>query len=365
MKVIDFLNKNSVQTLVDDFHIKVRDYSEDGIMVLNYDMIESPKWEPITRECRALILENTAPYKVVSRSFYRFFNYLECPRTDEMDFDNAVVWEKIDGSIINVYFHNGEWKCSTRSMAYAEGETASGHVYNDIIKGILHLPSFDAFGFSARDKTFVLELVSPKSRVTKPYPCDAVYLLAVIDKYTGVEFGLTDLRIVADALGIFLPEYAKLTSYEDVQNLIDKCEAMDEGFVVANYADLTKVHRIKMKNPSHVAIAHLRDNGAISPKRVSLLVWENDYIEYLGHFPEDQQFFDPYIEAFAAMIKEKNDLWEANKDIEVQKDFALAVAKSPIAKILFSLRSGLTMDQIQKKLFIKTKLDILERYIKN
>ncbi len=365
MKVIDFINKNGVQALIDDFHIKVRDYPEDGIMVLNYDMIESPKWEPITRECRALILENTAPYKVVSRSFYRFFNYLECPRTDEMDFDNAVVWEKIDGSIINVYFHNGEWKCSTRSMANAEGETATGHVYSDIVNGVLNLSTFDLFDFVARDKTFVLELVSPKSRVTKPYPVDAVYLLAVIDKYTGVEFGLNDLRIVADTLGIFLPEYAKLTSYKDVQNLIDKCEAMDEGFVIANYADLAKVHRIKMKNPSHVAIAHLRDNGAISQKRVSLLVWENDEEEYLKYFKEDLQFFQPYINAREKMWNELNILRDKTAHIKDQKEFAMEVKDSSLSGIMFRLRKGEPLETIIKNMFISTKLSIINNFIDN
>lgn len=369
MKVIDFLNKHynvvdGISKLKDDLFIKIREYPEDGIMILNYDMISSPKLDPIVRECRSLILENKPPFKIVSRSFRRFFNYLECPDTEKLNFNSSIVWEKLDGSIINLYFHNGKWNCSTRSMAFAEGETVQGYIYADIVKGVFDFSILDKIE-NAREKTFVCELVSPKTRVVKPYPKDDLYLLTVINKESDREEDVLTLKEISEKIGLKLPNYCMLNSFAEVEAFINSnCEAFDEGFVIADYSNPRKVHRIKMKNKAYLAIAHLRDNGVISPKRVALLVWKNDYDEYLKYFPEDRQFFEPFIEAFNKMMADKDALWDANKNVADQKEFALAVNKSPVQKILFQLRKGMVMEDIVNKLFDESKLNMLKAYIK-
>ena len=48
LEVQKFLLNNSPEKLVEDFAIKINDYPEDGIMMLNYNMIDSPKTHPIT-----------------------------------------------------------------------------------------------------------------------------------------------------------------------------------------------------------------------------------------------------------------------------------------------------------------------------
>ena len=75
MEVIKFLkaNGNNFQKLTDVYGIKVKDYPEQKLVVLNYDQINSPKMEPIVQECRGLILDYAL--NVVCRPFDRFFNY--------------------------------------------------------------------------------------------------------------------------------------------------------------------------------------------------------------------------------------------------------------------------------------------------
>lgn len=67
-------SKLAIEELTKEFAIKVRQYDE-GLLVLNYDQIESPKSHPIVMECRALILDTD--FNVVSRAFDRFFNIHE------------------------------------------------------------------------------------------------------------------------------------------------------------------------------------------------------------------------------------------------------------------------------------------------
>ena len=74
MKVQKYLKEHGLAKLQEEFSIKVKEYPE-GLLVLNYDQISSPKSNEITVECRALILDKD--FNVVSRSFDRFFNWKE------------------------------------------------------------------------------------------------------------------------------------------------------------------------------------------------------------------------------------------------------------------------------------------------
>ncbi len=68
MKVQEFVKANGFEALAaEPLNIKVREYPEQGYFMLNYDQIESPKSDPISMECRSLILDKNG--EVISRSF--------------------------------------------------------------------------------------------------------------------------------------------------------------------------------------------------------------------------------------------------------------------------------------------------------
>jgi hypothetical protein len=359
MNVIKFLEEHGVEKLKSEKAIKVREYPEYNAMVLNYDMIESTKTDPIVMECRALILSMDSPYRVISRSFTRFFNYTECPRTTEFDFNKAVFWEKMDGSIINVFWLNGEWTASTRSMI-GDAQTQMGEKFTDIFKSVF---DFTKIPLRYIGNTFIFELVSPKTRVVKPYKIDDVYLLAV--RYTNdeIEYAPSQLKLVADEFGVKLPARFEINEYADIERQIDTLEAFDEGFVGAIYGDNGIVHRIKFKSKSYLAIAHLRDNGAISLKKVVTLVFAQDYAEYLGYFPEDTHIFEPYIKAYEKMFIDVNETYAKFSHIESQKEFALNVKDLPIGNIMFQMRKGNVFSDIAAKLSEDSKVNLLQSYI--
>jgi histone deacetylase complex regulatory component SIN3 len=121
-----------------------------------------------------------------------------------------------------------------------------------------------------------------------------------------------------------------------------------------------------MKNASYLAIAHLRDNGVISAKRIAHLVYANDYEEYLSYFPEDKYLFDPYIKAYSKMISLINDVYNKYKDIENQKEFALAISKYPFKGVLFTVRAkGISIQDAIDKLTMNSKLMLIESFLSN
>jgi len=362
MKVLEYLKEHTLDDLEKEFSIKIRRYEDEGICILNYSMIDSPKFHPIVRECRSLILTNTAPYNVVSRSFSRFFNYGECQESKTFNFEHAYFWEKVDGSIINVYWYNDQWNISTKSMALGEAETPRGDRFSDIFKSV-----FDVNKIPHEHKnnsTLIFEMVSPVTRVVKPYKKNDVYLLAVRDRVTGLEYHPESLSMLADELGVKLPKYFAINSYEDVQNVIADMDAFDEGFVGAVYKD-KYVHRIKFKNPSHLAIAHLRGEGVLSIKRVIMLIVANDEDEYLEYFPEDRSFFQPYIDARERMISHVHDTIEKTRNIEDQKEFALQVKDLPISGLMFQIKKGKSLSDAIDRLSDNSKVGLIEKYLTN
>jgi tRNA splicing ligase len=79
LNVQEFLleNQNGLELLkVEPYNLDIKEY-ESGLVVLNYNQINSPKYDPIVMECRGLILDSKDSWKIVAKSFRRFFNYGE------------------------------------------------------------------------------------------------------------------------------------------------------------------------------------------------------------------------------------------------------------------------------------------------
>ena len=128
LHVSRLLANGGVKNLCDKFKVKIKNYTEHDLMVLNYESFERDRDHPVVVECRGLIL-NSRTYAVVSRSFDRFFNFQELLQNIGgedahhklfQSKENFKFYEKIDGSLIKIYKYNGEWHASTRGSAFAE-----------------------------------------------------------------------------------------------------------------------------------------------------------------------------------------------------------------------------------------------------
>ena len=361
LKVQDWLsnNNNDFDKLKEEYGIKYNIYSDR--VVLNYCQIDSKKNDPITIECRALILSYPNTNIILSRSFDRFFNFGEDQDSDKFDITAATIYSKEDGSLINCYHDGNELCIATRSMAFAEGETVSGPTFKELVERVNpNLLENINTKLSERfytNHTFMLELCTPENRVVKPYGKDRLFLIGVRNKVTG-EY-LTDWEVdkIAVVLGIDRPEEIFLNSWDSITENISKLPLMDEGYVCNHNG-----WRIKIKSPAHVAISHLRENGVISPKRISKLVFLGESEEYISYFPEDYKFFVPYMDAYVEFRENINAIWLCVKDIKDQKEFAMEVKDLKIAGILFAMKKGLTIEQCISNMNDNKKLEVLNYY---
>ena len=299
-----FDNLEALDHLSDELGIRCKVYAEEDLVVLNYDQINSPKTNPVVMECRGLIL-CLSTFEVVSRSFDRFFNLGEAPDTyTDFSFDRAVVYEKVDGSLIKVYWWNGEWHISTRGTAFAETENYTGRTFKELV---LEAFGVDEKGFQAgcsrlnKKTTFIFELISPENRVVTPYAKPEMVLLgvrAINGKEATVESLIRFSNRNVIGLNCRLAESFSFSSEDDMKEAVESLTNLQEGYVCYDHVS---GKRVKIKSPAYLAVHRLRGENVPTPKRIMQLVLTKEEDEYLLYFPEERERFEPYTKALAEL----------------------------------------------------------------
>lgn len=334
MKTVEFIKEKGLDALNTELAISVKKYDE-GLIVLNYNQIESPKAHPVVMECRGLIIDKE--FNIVSRSFDRFFNLGEQPDTQEhLNWGKAVCHEKVDGSLIKIYNWNGVWYASTRGTAFAEsGVNGFPITFKELVLKALDCNEGQ---FQARcemfldpDTTYIGEVTAMENRVVTRYEGYNLWFLAARKNQTGEFVG----KGLANGVGIKDIKSFKFDSVADCIETAKNLKDLNEGYVV--YQDDIPV--CKVKSPAYVAVHHIRGEGTLNPKRIAQLVLMNEQDEYLKYFPEDKGHFNPYLIGLAGILCDLEIFWGQCKDIEGQKEFALKVKDTLYSAVLFQARA--------------------------
>lgn len=332
--IIKLLAETTAEQLA-ELGIKVKRY-EDRVL-LDYDQINSPKTHPLVMQCRGVIL--TPDFKqIICRPFDRFFNLGEAPETQaHLDMTKAVAYDKVDGSLIKIYFYNGKWEIATRGTCFAESNVNGFDMtFRDLVLKALACDE-QSFQDKAsielnKDITYLFEVTSFENRVVTTY---TGYLL----HYLGARFTKTGKYVEqaasATRLGAVMPkQYGFVTKEEAIQSA-NALSGLKEGFVV--WQDGKPV--AKVKSDAYVAVHHIRGEG-LSPKRIAQLVLTGEQDEYLTYFAEDRQHFEPYIKAHADILLALHTAYEAHKHIQDQKEFAIAIKDLAFKPVLFEARKN-------------------------
>ncbi len=259
-------NPNTWRDIINDLKINVK---EDGeLAIFNYEILADFS-NPIVQEARGIII-NTSTLEVVCWPFRKFGNYNES-YADKIDWNNAVVLEKVDGSIIKLWFNKllDNWQFSTNGTIRAENANVSGFdnlYYSQVIRNAENISSihFDSLN---KDYTYVFELVSPQTQVVVCYEKTLLYHLGTRNNLTGEELN--------ENIGIIKPQSYQLNSLEKcIEAVIELNKNMTavkkEGFVVVD----KNWNRVKIKSPDYVLLHHMSNKRLLS-KEVALNVLIN------------------------------------------------------------------------------------------
>jgi hypothetical protein len=329
------------------------------------------------REARGLILDQSNDWNVVAYPFKRFFNDGEGP-ADPIDWSTARVQEKVDGTLIIMYYYADKWRIATKGSPDASGSVGD-HNWIEGGKSVpmtferlfwhsieYWLEGLSKTGQFNEDHTYMWELTSPWNRVVCDYTVlgpmgemvdgngtilflddledktgyagdgSRVTLIGVRNNRTLQEISVDEYR---DDVHYVVREFPLGTLSEVVSAAAALNPIRQEGFVVVD----GNFNRIKIKSPSYVAIHHLRD-GSPQRRLMDLIKAgeENEVLAYslLDEFPAEKKMFEDFRTKIEWLSLQTETAYASIKDVQIQKDFALEALKTPYHAAMFAMRKG-------------------------
>lgn len=340
LNVQQFLMDNSHADLSEQLGIKTCFHDELPLVILNYDQIESPKTDPIVRECRGLVL-NSQSHDLVARSFARFFNWGEV--ADEMplfNFDDFAVQTKEDGSLVLIYNWNGKWQINTRGSFALDNMQFQDFTWREaILKGLGFSDMTDLDKHLDPKVSYVGEFCSPWNKIVRTYDDPQVYLLTAFEGSGELTHDECD-AIAADAHMLTRPERHDFTSMEQVQDYLAEMSESDptyEGVVIRDVNN----HRWKIKSPTYLGLHKMRGEGdnMFNPKHLIPFIMTGETDELLTYFPEVEEKYREYEDQVNEQYADLLAVMNSVQGIDDQKEFALAVqGRTKFTGLLFQLR---------------------------
>lgn len=336
----------------DPYNLKISE--EDGFVLFKYSQIDSDFNEEICREARGLILDTRNNFKVVRYAFKKFFNIDE-GYADQLDWDTAVATEKIDGSIMSVWYARGEWHLSTNGKINAFKAELNGtgpyKTFGELFESVLPLSNFAS---CKHNFCFTFELVSPYNKVVIDYPETKVYILSIRNLDTFKEVDDLNMRDFSNYMAVERPQVYNLNNEADYRKVVEQMPEGHEGIVVRDAAG----KRVKIKTLLYFQMHKAKNNGVITLERIVDLIRANDDAEFLSYFPEYEDTFTKVrlqLEAIGILvygIKRIVSSWKSKHPFEegdrtARKWFAQDYGKEKFAPLYFAAFDGRIDEMIE------------------
>lgn len=255
--------------------------SHDGPYVLfKYNQLDSDFSIPLVQEARGIIFRQYGEsFMCVRRAFDKFFNYGE-PNCAQLDLSGIVVQEKVDGSLMSVWWDDG-WHLSTNGSIDAYKTPTNSPAYKtfgDLFDRALQEYGYKSFAQFCNDfapeRTYTFELCTEENQVVIPYEGFHIFYLGERENYFGLEFFDNDF---ASRKGIEAPKYYSMTSIEEVVEVAQKLSWNEEGFVVRD----RRWNRAKVKSLKWLEAHYALNNGQMSWFRLIDVVLHGEEDEFL------------------------------------------------------------------------------------
>ena len=346
--------------------VDIRDYPQHSMMLLDYNMFEASKSDIIASQCRGTIIGYNGD--IICKPFTRFFNLGENSVSD-FDVTKYQIFEKMDGSLVKIYFcpSTNKWEIGTRGTAFAEGPHDHFGTFRE---GILCAMGCSESEFQDmceeelhNGSTYLFEFISPFNSIVTPYTKTELVYLSTISNKTGSENVYKErfVNIIENFnLNISFPTTYTFETQEECIKAVESLTGLKEGFVA--YNPFTG-HRIKIKSTKYVAAHRLRGNG-FTANSISEVVALGEVSEVSAIFPNDAMKFVPYVAAYEKIKSIIKELYDETKHIESQKEFAIAIKNSDYSGVLFkSRRDGISVSEALESMTLTKRVEWIRYYV--
>lgn len=233
--------------------------------------------------------------KIVCYSPDKAYKYLDF--VENVDFSSITLEEFVEGTMINLFYYNGEWNCATRGNIGAKCK-----FFKDYPKTyrILFLEAMEdcnlEFEMLNKEYCYTFILQHPENRIVVPFSEKKLILLSV---YKCVEWTVEKLCVEWELQG-FDPN-VKIDKIKKIENTNNSYSELFENYTSLN-EDYKKMgivirdgnKRTKIWNPNYLKVKCLRGNNPKIQFQYYNLLKDKKLIEFIFYYPEYKETFDNY-----------------------------------------------------------------------
>lgn len=340
------------------------------LAIFNYG-IGARFYDPLVKEARGIII-NQETCEVVCFPFQKFGKFDES-YADSIDWTSAKVQEKIDGSIIKLWYNRltNEWQFSSNSMINAK----DAHIHDDTSTSLLDIvilaENYKDIKFDTLDKdlTYIFELTSPYNTVVLHHATSMLHHIGTRNNVTGNEMCVN--------IGIEKPKEFPLCTLGQCLSAISQiCYSMDdsgkisglvsEGFVVVD----KYFHRVKIKSPIYMMLHSMIDCPAKTKETLVELLFNRaiNFGDLLSEFPEHEVFLKYYDYKVAELKHDARKIVNFSRLVyeksgNDRKEVAMRIKDHPLSSIGFaSLNNTKSSDEILLEFGYKKMCNLIPTY---
>jgi hypothetical protein len=337
--------------------------------VLNYNQMDKNPYNVLTR---GLVIHKSG--RIASCPFFRFFNFGETLAA-KVDFTNADIMEKLDGSLVGIFFPEGDianpvWHFRNLISAHKKDRDFAIKGFDEKESRLLLMavkPYLKGLNFEGlQDYTLIFEFISeanPVITIYEPYQY-GLYLIGARNLTTLQEKSENELDELAFTIGVRRPRRWSASSYEEIVAMMSNFPKDYEGFVVR---DRTTGDRNKIKSEDYLKRHHLLTR--LNYKNLIPLYFEGERGEIEAYHSRAKDVFDKIEAAYEAFVEKALTVlldWQ-NKNVS-RKEVALGIVgkeKKYICSVVFrflELKEGqkAAIQEFVKKMPVVALIEALE-----
>jgi RNA ligase len=317
-------------------------YHEDGLLykqthptlpltIWNYtDKVQyEGLWDEVTLSCRGLVTDDIGI--VVASPFKKFFNIEEGKHTPTSEFD---VYEKMDGSLIIVFWYDGGWLVASRGSFTSEQAVAASKIFFDKLEHNFSIGITYLFEFTANWNRIVVDYGDE----------DNLTLLGAIRTNDETEATYEQLEMIAKGANCdVVKKYDGIQDYTTLKGIIKNDQ---EGFVVR----FSNGDRMKIKGEEYLRLHKVMTNLSTTA------VWEvlsngGNMDDLLKDVPDEfyskiNDYEKSLIAQFNKLEEEYQNHFDSIRRLGNRKLFAQTAIMFQYPSILFGMLDGKNISPI-------------------
>lgn len=297
--------------------------------------------------------------KISSRPMNKFFN-IEQGEVDRSNMKLVGYMDKLDGSLISTYLHNGELKLKTKGSIKSEQAIAAME-WLDLPENS-EMKNFLKFHTEKNNLTVNMEWTAPDNQIVLFYPESSLRILNMVNNENGKILTAENIdkeNLVNKDIFVKSHKIPNMSLDDIIENI--RNEQGNEGYILEFSDSEGNSHLIKVKNIWYVNLHQIKSNLNTTAKIIETIIDEtSDDVRVL--FAEDKHFLDnitrlenvvsPRISKIEADIEK---FYSDNKELS-RKDYAIKAQAElqPYMSLAMNLYIG---KETNYKEFFKKQID--------